>query len=421
MNGANINNAPSPYVVLPFYGTASIFWFLVCLLLFIFPEFLRIHFSHPSLVAITHIIVLGVITMVIFGALHQLVPVFFQKKIFNEHLGFGSYLLLTSGTLILTGGMFFLKNPILLVLGGSLIIGSFASLAVNLFSVIQLNQKEPEKILITTSLFYLTLTPLIGITLVFVKYMGFSWTIDINLLKLHVVSGLFGWLLQLIMGVSSILLPMFFLHHPKDKKLLMASFILLNATIISVIASLFLAKSISNYLLFTGIPISILLFLIFIVKSYKGRIKKLLDNGLRISTFSLVNLAVLILFCALSFQFYKSEMELFYKSMLFIYLVGFIIYLILGQTFKTLPFIIWLWNYKSIIGKEKIPLPKDLYSERSVSIIKYSHLLGLSIVVVGFYLDHLLVLRTGFFFLSTAAFFYTQETFKLIFHKKITT
>ena len=45
-------------------------------------------------------------------------------------------------------------------------------------------------------------------------------------------------------------------------------------------------------------------------------------------------------------------------------LLGFITSLILGQAYKTLPFIIWLQRYQKLVGKVKTPLPKDLYSEK---------------------------------------------------------
>ena len=48
----------------------------------------------------------------------------------------------------------------------------------------------------------------------------------------------------------------------------------------------------------------------------------------------------------------------------FLIFMGWITGIVLGMTFKTLPFIIWNLKFKDLNGKEKIPMPKDMYSQQ---------------------------------------------------------
>src|SRR5690606_28617244 len=93
-----INKAPKELAVIPFYGTAALFFVLLCTLLFFSASTLGGHYFSPSILAIVHTAALGWGTMVIFGAAYQLLPVICERELYSTPLALLSYFLLTIGT-----------------------------------------------------------------------------------------------------------------------------------------------------------------------------------------------------------------------------------------------------------------------------------------------------------------------------------
>jgi hypothetical protein len=101
----------------------------------------------------------------------------------------------------------------------------------------------------------------------------------------------------------------------------------------------------------------------------------------------------------------------------FTIIFGFITTLILGQTYKTLPFVIWLEKYQALVGKTKTPLPRELYSEKVASAHFYLYLLFIITMILGLVLDQLILIRIGSYTLLIVAILYNVNVFKIVFHK----
>ena len=86
MNNLQTDNAPSLSVVIPpfIFGAVS-FVILAVLVVLAGTDFLGVYFAGKML-AITHLAVLGWGTMIVLGALYQLVPVVFETALFSEGL-----------------------------------------------------------------------------------------------------------------------------------------------------------------------------------------------------------------------------------------------------------------------------------------------------------------------------------------------
>jgi hypothetical protein len=76
-------------------------------------------------------------------------------------------------------------------------------------------------------------------------------------------------------------------------------------------------------------------------------------------------------------------------------LFGFITFLILGQSFKNLAFIVWLKKYQEISGKGKTPLPKDLYSEKIATVQLYIYVISFVTILSGILLSNSLCIEIG--------------------------
>lgn len=96
---------------------------------------------------------------------------------------------------------------------------------------------------------------------------------------------------------------------------------------------------------------------------------------------------------------------------------GWLTAIILGMTFKTLPFIVWNKVYHTKAQNSKTPAPKELFSETIYQFMLYSYLIGFIIFIIGIISLIDLVLKVGAIALFTSAILYVYNTSKVIFHK----
>lgn len=84
MQGLKTDLAPSKGIVIPHFIFAAVSFFIFTVLLVLTLGDLTGNFFQPSLLALTHIAVLGWGTMIIFGALYQLIPVVMEAALYSE-------------------------------------------------------------------------------------------------------------------------------------------------------------------------------------------------------------------------------------------------------------------------------------------------------------------------------------------------
>ena len=94
--------------------------------------------------------------------------------------------------------------------------------------------------------------------------------------------------------------------------------------------------------------------------------------------------------------------------------MGFISALILGQTFKTLPFKVWLHRYQHLVGKTPVPQPKDLSSDRLLKFQNLSYLGGFVLLLSGAAQFSQKTILAGGLLLLLAAIIYSIQVFRLL-------
>ncbi len=414
-------NAPSPFVVVPHFAIGAAFWLVVSLLIVLFPDSLSQHFFNPKLLAMTHLLVLGFITMVIFGALYQLIPVIMEEKLHSEKLAISSLFTLTSGTIFLAYSFWNSSFNNLLFFSAFLLLLSVILFAVNVFKTgLKSVKKNTEKKFIVTSLLWLLFTVLIGVLMTLNLVFPFLKISHLEVLKLHAHVGIIGWILQLIIGVGSKLLPMFMVSHNLNEKKLKIAYYLINIGLIVGTISVFLEIGFFVNLSVIVVIIGVLSFLSFIYEAFSKRIKKKLDIGMKQTliaflTFVISLFLVLLIISKISiFESISIQLNISYIVFL---LVGFISSLIMGQTYKTLPFIIWLKVYRNKLGKGKIPLPIELYSRNIATAQLLMFILGFFILMIGIVITENGCIRLGASFLLLSILLYNYNIYKIILHK----
>ncbi|MDP2088850.1 MAG: hypothetical protein Q8J84_05560 [Flavobacteriaceae bacterium] len=423
MNLTSTQKAPNPSLVTPHFVIGGFSIVLVSFILMLNPEILIQHYFNPTLLAATHLLVLGFITMICIGALYQLIPVILDVKLHSEKMGWFTLSLLSIGIIFLVIAFWNFNFRFIFYLAATFIILAITIFKVNLIlTAKKTTQNSLEKKFILTAVGWLFLTVLAGLLFGINLSNSYISISHLELLKLHSHIGIFGWFIQLIMGVGSRLFPMFLLSYEADKKPLKIAFITINAGLIIGALSILFSLKIGIISAVILVIIAVLNFSRFIYKTYINRAKKKLDVGMKKSVLAIAFLIIPLILAAVNLLSPNNSIE-FNTSMALLYgfalLIGVISMLIMGLTYKTLPFIIWLKEYKNVIGKQKTPLPKDLYSEKIQKFQLLTFIIGFWFIVIGILFSMILIIQIGTIIFFVASILYFINVIKIVTHKTI--
>ncbi len=392
--------APPFRIVLKYFLTAIFSYLLInILLVFNFDTFQGHHFQ-PKILSITHIATLGWITMIIFGALFQLIPVVLQVKLFSEVLAEIQYWIFTLGVFTLVYSFWFFTIDIPLTIGASLI---NLGVLIFLINVIATFTKVKEWNLTATylsaALFYLLITAAAGLLLA--VNLGFPYIEGNHLVYIsyHVNIAVVGWVAMVIMGVTFKLIPMFTLSHNFSNKSGKIAFGLINAGLIGFLYELHAPQIKYLYIIsavLTALGIFFFLYQVYLI--FKKRIRKKLDAALKFTAaaYAFFGITTVSSFIFLLVDYTTiRNLSLAYGYLIFF---GFISMLIVGQMYKILPFLTWYHKYSSIAGLEKVPTLREMYNEK-LSYISFALMLAAVIGVPVFALLDILSVVLVFFIL----------------------
>lgn len=407
-------------VVLPFYGYAALSFLLATILIFKNSVSFTQHYFNPHTLAITHIMALGWGTMIILGASHQLFPVLIEGKLHSNLLAYSSFFFAAIGIPLLVFSFYEFNMGMAAQAGAIFINLAVISYIANLLlSIFKSKKENVHAIFAITATFWLLLTTGLGLLLVY----NFTHTIlsrdSLYYLSFHAHMGIIGWFLLMIIGVGSRLIPMFLISKYENKKLLWWVYALINIGLISFIL-IFLSSFNLQFSIFpiVLIGLGIVLFGYYIYRSHIKRIRKKVDEQVKTSilsvAFMVVPLIVLVGIIATLTSISNLKFVLLYGFTIFF---GWITAIILGMTFKTLPFIIWNKVYHNMAGLGKTPNPKELFNNTVYMVSGVTYLLGFVIFGYGIISTQVFILNIGAIFLLITALLYNLNVFNILFHK----
>jgi len=418
------NNSPikntSYKVVLPFYGYAALSFLVATILILSNTSIFTQHYFHPHTLAIIHTMALGWGTMIILGASHQLFPVLIEGKLHSNLLAYLSFIFAAIGIPILVFAFYKFDMGWIAQLGATLINLAIASYLANLW--LSMSSDKPQNVhavFAFTAVLWLFATTLLGLLLVW-NFTSHLFSKDsVHYLSLHAHLGIIGWFLLMIIGVGSRLIPMFLISKYENKKQLWWVYALVNIGLMSLILLFFLSSNPTLYfipIILTGV--GVILFGKHIYNSYAQRIRKKVDDQVKISMLSVALIILPIIVLGIIITLFATitsvQLIMLYGFTIFF---GWITTIILGMTFKTLPFIIWNKVYSSIAGLGKTPNPKELFSNAIFMANGIAYLLGFIVFSVGIIQTNILILNIGAIFLLITAVLYNFNVFKILFHK----
>jgi hypothetical protein len=409
-------------VVLPFYSYAAFAFLVATILLFLSAGDITKHYFHPHTLALTHIMALGWGTMMILGASHQLVPVLIEGKLYSNILAYASFTLAAVGIPLLVCGFYAFDMGLHTQCGGILIVLAIITYLINLaVSMVKSKHVNVHTFFVFTAALWLLATATVGLLLLYNFIYLLMPKSSLNYLPLHAHIGIVGWFLLLVMGVGSRLIPMFLISKYNNIRQLWWIYGLINGGLLAFVFIFLYSDSkplLSIPLL--AVAAGIALFVNFCSKAYQLRIRKKVDEQMKVSLLSVLMMLLPVIFLViiviLMILSPKENINLIITYG-FIIFFGWITAIILSMTFKTLPFIVWNKVYHHLAGKGKTPNPKDLFSNTVFKWMSVVYILGFVLFTAGILLHSTFFLQFASALLLLTSLLYNWNVIKLLVHK----
>ncbi|MGH7775784.1 MAG: hypothetical protein ACREPI_01205 [Candidatus Dormibacterales bacterium] len=395
------------------YLATGIAWFLLFAagVPLLAPELLRTN-DDPKVFGLTHVAVLGWITMTMFGALYQLFPVALQGSVRSPRLGRWNYWVLAAGIAGFVPSFYLNWTPGV-ALFGSLTVGGILHFASQMLSSFRsVTAWHPMAHYVLAALVWLVVTVCFGF--VYALNWHFGWfQVSDHMLAAHVQLGLAGWLGLTLMGVSYKLTELFTLAHRADRRLTYANLGLWNLGLAGLVLSLIFVPGSALVITFAAIlALSALLHVLDLALLLRTRRRRRLSVD-QWHTFA--SLGSLLVAAALGVALAAGHLPGRNWVVAYGYaaIVGWFGFAITGKSYKILPFLSWLHRFSGAAGEQPVPLLRDLVDERFAWASFALLLGGFAGVLVGMILGLEVVVRDAGIAYAVGAFLFARNLARL--------
>lgn len=372
------NFSPSIKLMKPYFVLSGFFYALSMLWLFFINPFTEL--KDFNIVGWVHLYMLGFVMMAIFSAMAQLGPIVSETKHYYVNVFKYVWIFLSFGLILMLIG--FYVNTKFLIYGGVLVLIAMGIYAIEFLLTLK---KASRKTAITKAMkmsnFFLLLGILSGLVMAF----SFNGYIDLNphtMLNAHTFGLIVGFVILLIMGISIILIPMFgFSKRISDNEFTSSFNTLSVAVVLMLLSPLFLTPYLET-VSYSVTIIAIVLYLHQLYKMLSSRAKVIHDIWARsmyvgFSSF-VVSFVLLLVYLA-------TDDALWLKLGMWILLVGFFGFLIMGNLYKIVPFLVWFQVYSPLIEERSVPMLHELLPLKLTEIQWLYSTLGLVISSFGLF------------------------------------
>ncbi|MBX3748199.1 MAG: hypothetical protein KF833_23055 [Verrucomicrobiae bacterium] len=386
------------------------------------PHLLTAYHYHHHVVAITHLLVLGFLLSVVFGATYQLVPVALETRLHSERLArwhFPIHLVSVASMV----WMFWVWNMKEvghfgsgLALGAGFFVWNIAR------TLRRVSRWDPVAFGIASMLVWLTATVAAGLAVAAAKstyelvdrpglhpllaapLQGLRAIADavarfdaLGVMHAHAHLGVLGIFILLTIAIAYRLVPMFLISEVQRPARAWASLILLNLGLVTIAFALPLQpawKPLAALLTVAGLAC----YGIELAAIVHARRRRTLDWGLRAFLTAqalLVPVAALGLLLSrpgLALTEFIGRLENLYG---FLALFGVVAFAILGMLYKILPFLVWFATYSREVGRSRTPTLQEMISV-PLQMAGYTlWIAGLVVISTAILLAHDLLARIG--------------------------
>ena len=365
--GLSFEQAPPFAQPLRFFLTAPLFLLAAAALIVLAPAALASRWTLPAL-ALTHALTLGFLAMAMLGALLQMLPVVAGAALPASHgVARSSHFLLAAGTAALMTG--FLGADARALTAAIFLLGCGFAIFLAATAIALLRAVASATVTgMRLAALSLGLTILLGIALAAMRAGWWTPAKDEIFIAAHVVFGLLGWVLLLVIGVAYQVVPMFQITPPYPPRLMRwLAGTILALLLLHAIAPLLPAAAEITLIAESGLAAGILAFALVTLRLQSRRRRKLPDVTLdfwRVGMASLIASAAVWLLARLWPAWAGSDVYPLLLGVLFI--GGFAVSVVCGMLYKIVPFLAWFHLQAQLQARAgSIPTMKDMIAERA--------------------------------------------------------
>ncbi len=378
--GLSLEQAPPLSAPARFFITAPIFGMIAALLILWTDSALLISRYSIESIAITHLFTIGIFSMVMLGALQQMLPVLAGVSL-PKAAGVAafSHITLVLGVFFMSIGLWQNDKNFIILAAIGLGLGFFSILIAIILAMKKITFFTPTVKAMMTAVAFAFVIVLIGLHLLGAHAAGNIGNLHMALANTHSVWAIFGFAGILIIGVAFQVLPMFYVT-PHFKKFY-------NNVVIPLIMFGLSAWMISQLFLpefaITGKFVIGLFFLAFataIIKKLKERRRPIIDVTVWYWVLAAVSLALGVVLWPLD-TYLKAD-----HIMIVSVLIGggFILSVMNGMLYKIIPFLVWF--HLNASGYMNIPTMREMIHEKMAKVQFGLHLLSLIFFIAFFWI-----------------------------------
>jgi len=363
-SGLSLHQAPPLSVPLRFFLTAPVFGIVASLLMLVSgPEIFASRWSLPAF-ALTHLITLGFITMVMIGAVQQLLPVLVGSPVKKAVLiSTILHLLMITGVPLLVAG--FLLDMQVVLTAAFLVLGACFTLFLAVTMHCLFTAESQSESVTAMHLSVISLAIAIGIGICVGSGLTADMTVfaDVVWTDIHLGWALLGWTGLMFIGVGFQVVPMFQLTPAYPGMVMKWLARTIFGLLLMYSLSYVIRPDLASWLML--LPMMCFALFAVVTLSLQGQRKRRIpDVTLDYWKLGMVSILVAVLLWII--RHLLPDQELFPAMELvigIIVLVGVLISLIVGMMYKIVPFLIWFHLQSRLDEYVKLPTMRQMLPE----------------------------------------------------------
>ncbi len=383
--GLHIDQAPPLSIPFRFFATAPIFLILCGIILIFEGNDLILSTLLPMTVTVLHVITLGWIATVMFGAMYQMIPVLGGLPVPWRNGPRWVHPLLVIGVVTFILGVGFDLHPWLL-----LVTSSALTAAVVLFAVpVGIALVRAPVVHPTVWAMRIAIVSLLGgltMGLIFLgEYAHGFFAMDRQyMIGVHLIWAFFGWITTLMIGVSFHILPMFYMMPVYPRHI--ANRILAGLTTSWVIIPpILLMDEPQPWMLWLAAVPAVIALITYAWHMYAvARKKRRRKMDITFRFWQTGYLAgVLALLVMAGWPMFETETLRFLFVVLF--LIGWVTSVMIGMLYRIIPFLTWFHRYSQKAGMPGVPMMDDLTPAKPSQVQLWNHWLTILLMVAALF------------------------------------
>lgn len=356
---ARAARAPSPMLPLGFLAVAALAFALAGLALPWLGDALSGHYYHPRILALTHTLTLGWITIAILGASYQLIPIVLERPVWSERLGRWELVAITLGVVGIVGHVAIASWSGLVWSAALVAVGVTLHVVNTALTLRGLERWSFTAAMLVMGFAGLVLTTAFGAGLGVEHLRTFLPGDFFARLHAHMHLALLGWVLPVVLGVSAHVYPLFVLAPRPGRRVIAVQAWGLALGVPAVVIGLLLAAPVLTAAGALAVATAVAAHLVWVVSLLRGSRRPAFDWALR---FLVAGAAYLAVTAAVGVALATGaaggpRWALTYGVL---GLGGWVSLTIVGMMLKIVPFLVWYRAYAPLAGRLPVPGLADL-------------------------------------------------------------